>query len=126
MALTVLTVVILILIAAYAAFFAMLNPQLINVATLRDTHNVYWQTVPVWVLPVAGLLIGALVMALALWGPWSQMRRASAFARQQLAAEREKSNQRAKRVNALLKQVKQLKGQTGSAEDEGSADEDTP
>ncbi len=92
MATTVLIVLILILIAGYAAFFAVLNPQVESIAVLK-----YW----------AGTMVGALVMAIALSGPWGTMRRAAVLARQQLAAEREKSNARAKKINALSKQLKQ-------------------
>lgn len=108
MAITVATVLILILIAGYAAFFAVHNPQVIEVATFRDLNNVYWQSTPVWALPLVGLLVGAIIMAIALSGPWSAMRRAAMLAREQLRVEREKSNQRAKKINALTERIKQL------------------
>ncbi|HUS80206.1 MAG TPA: hypothetical protein VM283_02995 [Armatimonadota bacterium] len=127
MALTVLTVLILILIAGYAAFFAAWNPDVINAVLLRYSAGDVLQSTPLWVLPLVGLLVGAIVMAFALYGPWSQMRRTTAVAREQLAAEREKSNQRAKKVNALIKQVKELKGRLGAASGaEEAAGEDTP
>lgn len=124
MAITVLTVIILILIAGYAAFFAVHNPQAIDIATFRDLNNVYWQQAPVWTLPLVGLLVGAIVMAIALSGPWSTMRRTALLAREQLRAEREKSNQRARKINALNQRIRDLQGNVeGGTEDEEDAGE---
>ena len=120
MATTVLTVIILILIAGYAAFFAAWNPDVIEVITLRYGGPDFSQATPVWALPLAGMLIGAILMAIALSGPWSTMRRAAAVARQQLQAERDKSNKRAKKINALNKRAQELEGTTEG----GSVDED--
>ncbi|MCD6362304.1 MAG: hypothetical protein J7M38_15715 [Armatimonadetes bacterium] len=119
MAITVLTVIILILIAGYAAFFAAWNPAVVDVVTLQYPGGSFMQSTPVWVLPLVGLLVGALVMAIALSGPWSTMRRAAGAARQQLKAERDKSNQRAKKINALNKRIKELEEQTSDASDDG-------
>lgn len=105
MATTVLIVLILILIAGYAAFFAVLNPQVETINVIKYWNGTISEQVPLWVLPIIGLFVGALVMAIALSGPWGTMRRAAVLARQQLAAEREKSNARAKKINALNKQL---------------------
>jgi len=122
MAITVLTVIILILIAGYAAFFAAWNPEVVDVVTLRYGATGFAQSTPVWALPLVGLLIGAVVMAIALSGPWATMRRAAALARRQLKAERDKSNQRAKKINALNRRIKQLEPQSG---DEPAAEDET-
>ena len=125
MATTILTVIVLILIAGYAAFFAVWNPDVVEIVTLRYPGGDLWESAPVWTLPLAGLLIGAIVMAIALSGPWSTMRRAATLARGQLKAERDKSNKRAKKVNALNKRVKELEGNSagGSADEDESAEE---
>lgn len=119
MAITVLTVLILILIAGYAAFFAVWNPQVVEVLTLRYPGADFSQAAPVWALPLAGLLVGAVIMAIALSGPWSTMRRTALLAREQLRAEREKSSQRARKINALNQRIKDLQGGAAeTAEDE--------
>ncbi len=107
MATTVLIGLVLILIAGYAAFFAVLNPQVESIVVFKYWAGDIIQNAPIWVLPIIGMLVGALVMAIALSGPWSTMRRAALLARQQLAAEREKSAARAKKINALSKQLEQ-------------------
>ncbi len=105
MATTVLIVLILILIAGYAAFFAVLNPDVEQIVVFKYWAGNVTEQLPIWALPIIGMLVGALVMAIALSGPWGTMRRAAVLARQQLAAEREKSNARAKKINALNKQL---------------------
>ena len=123
MATTVLIVLILILISGYAAFFAVANPQVIEIITFRDLHNLYIEHIPIWVLPVAGMLVGAILMAIALSGPWGTMRRAATLARQRLAAEREKSSARAKKINALTKQLNKSDKSRDEVEEDKSAED---
>jgi hypothetical protein len=66
---------------------------------------------PVAFLPLLGLVVGAVVMALSLWGPWAAIKRAAVTARGQLALEKKRSNDRAKKADALSKQLKQLKAE---------------
>lgn len=119
MATTVLIVLILILIAGYAAFFAVLNPQVETIVVFKYWAGDVIENVPIWTLPIIGMFVGALVMAIALSGPWSTMRRAAVLARQQLAAERGKSSARAKKINALSKQL----AQSGKPEEDKSAED---
>jgi len=121
MATTVLIVLVLILIAGYAAFFAVLNPQVESIVVFKYWAGDIIQNAPIWVLPIIGMLVGALVMAIALSGPWGTMRRAALLARQQLAAEREKSAARAKKINALSKQLEQS-DKPGEDKSAGTAD----
>ncbi len=127
MAATVLVVIVLIVIAGYAAFFAVVNPEWVEVITFKFSGlPTYTQEMPVWVLPIAGMLIGAILMAIALAGPWGTMRRAAMLSRQQLAAEREKSGLRAKKVSALTKQVTGLQAKMSGTEPVVADDEETP
>jgi len=123
MATTVLIVLILILIAGYAAFFAVLNPQVESIAVLKYWAGTIHQDAPIWALPIIGMLVGALVMAIALSGPWGTMRRAAVLARQQLAAEREKSAARAKKINALTRQLNKSDKSRAEAEEDKPAED---
>jgi type VI protein secretion system component VasK len=115
----VLMVVVLILVVGYAVFFAFWNPEAVWVVGFQWGGMDRGMDMPTVFLPLIGLAVGAVVMALSLWAPWAAMRRAALGAKGQLDLERQKSNERAKKVNALSKEVKQLKAELAKAKQQG-------
>jgi len=114
------TVLVLIVVVIYAVFFAFWNQGVVEVVGFQfGTQAWVEKTMPVAFLPLLGLVVGAAVMALSLWGPWLAAKRAVNTVRAQVQAEKQKSNERAKRVNSLLKQVKELKAELAAAKGQG-------
>lgn len=112
MAQAVLTVLLLIIFIAYAVLFAMWNPQVLEVTGFRfgmDPGPGWAAWVPIWALPLAGLAIGAIIMALVIAMPWASMRRTLEATRERLGVEQARSQERAKKVKALQERVAQLK-----------------
>lgn len=108
MANAVVTVLLLIVFVVYAVFFALWNPAVVPVTGFSWAGIDYGLPVPLFVLPLAGLLIGAIIMAVAMVNPWSSMRRSLSATTQQLEAERARSQERAKKIEGLRKRVNDL------------------
>ncbi len=109
MANAVVTVLLLILFIGYAVFFALWNPGLVPVTGFSWAGVNYGLQVPVFILPLAGLLIGAIVMAVAMASPWSSMKRDLSATKEQLEAERACAKERAEQIETLRKQINELK-----------------
>lgn len=111
MAQAVITVLILILFVAYAVFFAVWNPDMVQVVGFEMGGSPMGAQVPMFVLPLAGLLIGAIVMAIAMVTPWSWTRRALKDKSDELEAEKRRSAKRAQQIESLQERVSGLKNQ---------------
>lgn len=96
------TVLLLIVFIAYAVFFALWNPLVVPVTGFSWAGVNYGQSVPLFMLPLAGLLIGAIVMAIAMAGPWGSMKC-------KLDAERAAVKERTERIEALRRRIEDLK-----------------
>ncbi|MGC9318412.1 MAG: hypothetical protein ACP5KN_10330 [Armatimonadota bacterium] len=107
MAQAVFTVLVLIVFIAYAVFFALWNPEMVRVVGLNLGRDMY-TNMPLWMLPLAGLAIGAIVMAIAMWSPWAFLKRALQATREQLETERERSSDRAAKLKALRERAIKL------------------
>ncbi len=105
------TVLVLIAVVVYAVFFAFWNQDFVHVIGFQWGGQDTGQDMQVAVLPLLGLAVGAVVMALSLWAPWAAIKRAAVTAQGQLALEKKRSNDRAKKADALSKQLKQLKAE---------------
>jgi uncharacterized membrane protein YciS (DUF1049 family) len=105
------TVLVLIAVVVYAVFFALWNQEVVQVVGFQFGGQAYVQSMPIAFLPLLGLVVGAVVMALSLWAPWATIKRAAVTAQGQLALEKKRSNDRAKKADALSKQLKQLKAE---------------
>ncbi len=103
------TVLVLIIVVIYAVLFAFWNQEVVDVVTLQIPGQAFVQSMPLAFLPLVGLVAGAVVMAVSLWGPWASAKRALASVQAELSAVKQQSNERAKKVNRLIEQVKQLK-----------------
>jgi len=134
MAQAIVTVLILLLFVAYAVFFAIWNPGTITVTGLYLTEGMSWGApVPMFVLPLAGVVIGAIVMAIAIGAPWSSLKSKLTAAEDQLKAERSRMKECARKVEALKKRLRALQSDASSAaiaqtdaEFEDAEDEDLP
>jgi len=70
----VLMVLALLVVCAYLALFLSWNAAPQPITTLQLSGNKYEQAMPVGLLFIAGVLVGAVAMAVALWGPWNAMK----------------------------------------------------
>lgn len=109
------TVLVLIIVVIYAVLFAFWNQEVVEVVSLQIPGQTFVQTMPLAFLPLVGLVVGAVVMAVSLWGPWASAKRAVAITTSQVDVEKQRSNERAKKVNRLIEQVKQLKAELAEA-----------
>lgn len=111
MANAVVTVLLLILFIAYAVFFSLWNPGVVPVTGFSWAGTDYGLSVPIFMLPLAGLLIGAIIMAIALAAPWSSMKQNLSNTTEQLESERACSKERSEEARALRKRVSELKAE---------------
>lgn len=128
MAQAVVTMLILIIVVAYAVFFATWNPGVVRVVSFRFGGQDLLGEVPMWMLPLAGLALGAIVMAFVMWAPWSSMRRMLAATRERLGVEQARNKDLTAKLKACRERLKQA-GATAeaaaSAEAAGETAEDT-
>lgn len=117
------TVLVLIIVVIYAVLFAFWNQEVVEVVSLQIPGQTFVQKMPLAFLPLVGLVVGAVVMAVSLWGPWASAKRAVAIATSQVDVEKQRSNERAKKVNRLIEQVKQLKAELAEAAGQEAADD---
>ena len=131
MAQAIVTVLILLIFVAYAVFFSLWNAGMISVVGWA-----FWPQeagagaqVPMFVVPLAGVVIGAIVMAIAVSAPWSSLKSKLVAAEDQLKAERIRMKECARKVDALKNRLRQLQTEAEPAalpaEDE-IEDEDLP
>ena len=128
MAQAVVTMLILIIVVAYAVFFATWNPEVVRVVSLRFSGQDLVGEVPLWMLPLAGLALGAIVMAFVMWTPWSSMKRMLIATRERLGAEQARNKDLTARLKACRERLKQAGATAGTAtseEDAGETAEDT-
>lgn len=109
MANAVVTVLLLIVFVIYAVFFALWNPGVVPVTGFSWAGVDYGLPVPLFMVPLAGLLIGAIIMAIAMASPWSSMKRRLDATKDQLEAERACAKERAERIESLRRRVNELK-----------------
>lgn len=67
-------VIIVLLLVGYAAFFLSWNMAPQNIVSWNLFGTRYTQAMPVGTLGFAGLIIGAIIMALACWSAWATQR----------------------------------------------------
>ena len=120
------TVLVLIIVVIYAVLFAFWNQEVVHVVSLQIPGQTFGQEMPLAFMPLIGLVVGAVVMALSLWAPWASAKRAVRTGADQVDAERQKSNERARKVNRLIEQVKQLKADLAEATGQEAPDDTDP
>ncbi len=123
MAQAIVSVLVLIIIVAYAVFFSFWNPEIVNVTSFEALGTTLSGDVALWLLPLAGLAVGAIVMALAMWTPWSSMKRTLAAGRERLGVEQERSQDLAKKLKALRQRLDKFRTQPPAAQEAEGATE---
>jgi uncharacterized membrane protein YgaE (UPF0421/DUF939 family) len=118
MAQAIVTVLILLIFVAYAVFFAIWNAGItITVTGFYLAEGMQWgfQDVPLIVLPLIGVVVGAIVMAIAVGAPWSSLKSKLTATEDQLEAERARMKECARKVEALKKRVRELQPASSTA-----------
>ena len=106
----ILIVVLLLVALCYAALFLTWNGDMrVNLLVWRIGGDPWWlQSVPAGLLPVAGAVAGALVMAFAAWGPWATQRRAAKTAEAKVQKAVEKFNEQKGRLAERNETIQRL------------------
>jgi len=121
------TVLILLIVVVYAVLFAVWNPGMLEVVGWNFWPQKAWAEVPAFVLPLAGVVIGAIVMAIAVSAPWSSLKARLASCEDQLKVERSRSKERARKIEALQSRLQQVAAQTHpTPEAAGEAEPEEP
>lgn len=93
--------IILVLLLAYAVMFATWNLEPVKVVGLRFGGQEYWENVPVAYLPLIGVIVGVVVMAVAAYVQWQGNRAVIGKLNQQVSRAREVVEQQKKRISEL-------------------------
>lgn len=119
MAQAILTVLLVVILVAYGALFALWNQQVVSVVgaslSLQPGGPGWVASIPMFVLPIAGLVVGAVLMAIIMGGPWSGMKRTVRATRERLAAEQARAKELARRLKACQTQLKATPGAMATA-----------
>lgn len=119
MAQAILTVLLVVILVAYGALFALWNQQVVPVVgaslSLQPGGPGWAADMPLFVLPIAGLAVGAVLMAIIMGGPWATMKRTVAATRERLAAEQARAKELARRLKACQAQLKAAPGAMATA-----------
>ncbi|MBM3500333.1 MAG: hypothetical protein FJX74_16880 [Armatimonadetes bacterium] len=67
-------VLVLVIVCGYLALFLSWNAAPQPIATWQWGDSKYVQPMPIGLLFIGGVLLGAVAMALALWGPWNGLK----------------------------------------------------
>jgi len=110
MAQAIVTVLILLIFVAYAVFFSLWNAGMITVVGFF-WPQAFTADVPIFVLPLAGLLIGAIVMAIAISAPWSSLKSKLIAAQDQAEAARSRVDECEQKVQALRSRLQKMQAQ---------------
>lgn len=118
MAKPVILAIVLLVGLTYAAFFLMWNSETkVNVVTLRLVGDPFWvEGVLMGVLPIIGALIGALAMAIALWGPWASQRAAAQAAEAKLQKAISRFNEQKQLLSARTEELAELRARVEELE----------
>lgn len=133
MAQAIVTVLILLIFVAYAVFFSLWNAATISIVGWGFWPQEMGAELPVFVVPLAGVVVGAIVMAIAIGAPWSSLKSKLNAAEDQLSAERTRMKECARKVEALKKRLRETQVGSSSTEiverppvPEDDMDEDGP
>jgi len=112
MAQAIVTVLILLIFVVYAVFFSLWNAGTVSVTGYYLSQDINGGApVPLFLLPLAGLLVGAIIMAIALSAPWSSLKSKLVAAEDRLQAEQARCKDRGRKIEALKNRVVKLQTQ---------------
>jgi len=123
MAQAIVTVLIIIILLAYAGFFAVWNPDVVRAVSFRLGSQELNANVPLWVLPLVGLAVGATIMAFMMWTPWASMKRTLAGLRERLGVEQARNKDLAAKLKAAGARLRKAQGTSPSADESGGDEE---
>lgn len=116
MARAVVTVLILLVIVAYLSLFLAWNAERTPISTLELGASKYTQDMPIGLLFILGVVVGALAMAAALWGPWKAMKTSEEQQRALVERAKAKLKSQSQEIKALTEELEEQAQQTGEAE----------
>gem|GEM_PF-6333448 len=112
MAQAIVTVLILLIFIVYAVFFSLWNAGTVSVTGYYLSQDISGGApVPLFLLPLAGLLVGAIIMAIALSAPWASLKSKLIAAEDRLQAEQLRCKDRGRKIEALKNRVVKLQTQ---------------
>jgi type VI protein secretion system component VasK len=119
------TVLVLVLVCGYLALFLSWNAAPQPVTGLQIGDSKYVQPMPVGLLFIAGVLVGAVAMAVALWAPWKALK--AGELQQQELIQRAKSKLKAQdtKIKELTRQLEAKGGPAGPEDAEIDLPADT-
>jgi hypothetical protein len=107
MARAVLTVLILLVVIAYLSLFLAWNAEPTPITTLEAGQSKYTQDLPVGLLFIVGLMVGAVAMAVALWGPWQALKTSEERQRALVEKAKSKLKSQSKEIEALTEELEE-------------------
>ena len=100
----------------YAVMFATWNMTPVKVVGLRIGQDEYWENVPVAYLPLIGLAIGVIGMAIAAAGAWAGQRAQAKRAEKQIQEAKQLIREQRQKIEELQKEVDSLREQLAAAQ----------
>jgi len=107
----VLKVLVLLLVIAYCTLFVFWNGQYVTVVGLDLWWGRYVQDMPLGFLALIGAVLGAVVMAIFVWGEWAQQKARADRAAGQVAQAKAKLQKLADIIKQHRQEIAQLKQQ---------------
>ncbi len=107
----VIKVLLFVVVLAYAILFVWWNQALLVNLTLWEgpPEPRYLVGVPIGLVPLAGLVVGAIIMAVVAWGAWANQRAATAVASAQVARAKEKLRSMASTIKTQEAELNELR-----------------
>ena len=103
----VLMVLALLVVCAYLALFLSWNATPQPVTTLQVGESKYEQAMPVGLLFIAGVLAGAVAMALALWSPWNNLKAGEVQQRELIHRAKSKLRSQEEKIKELSRSLQE-------------------
>lgn len=112
----VLIVLALLIVCAYLALFLSWNATPQPVTTLQVGESKYEQAMPVGLLFIAGVLAGAVAMALALWNPWNNLKAGEVQQRELIQRAKGKLRSQEEKIKELSRSLQEQTVRADTAE----------
>ncbi len=96
------------LLLVYGMLFATWNMTPVTVIGFQIGDDAYGEKLPVMALPLVGLVVGLVVMAVAVWSEWSAQRKRAAHAAAQIERAKEKLQKQHEAIVELREEVERL------------------
>jgi hypothetical protein len=111
-------VLVLVVVCGYLALFLSWNATPQPVTTLQLGASTYEQAMPVGLLFIAGVLVGAVAMALALWNPWNALKATQTQQQELIQRARAKLKSQDGKIKELTRQLEELASSAEAGEDD--------